>query len=367
MLLTCPPAAAREARGCQRALTESCCFYSYHYHRQSSTTLLHRTNSTGSSSSSDSSSLHDSTTRGSRRRRQVPSPLILEPPSSSNTSVIGTQDHQRTPRYSRTPTTAVPLHHSLAVAHSSASSTLLTPSTLLISTMPGGWVAEQQRTRSPLAEGAPHHTSFPGLRPSSTTISSNGFHPGSPPSATTSTSSPSSSTRLAQTHRTIATPQSPMPTVPSTSSLSGTHTPPQIVPSGSTRSSPSYSQTLASPCFVHNHLDHSLNDIVKRDAAAAAAASLPRKMKNRKEEVKVNGSGGGGGAEGDQAEPGSETASEGDEQATYGSSEEEEEGHNLTRALAETAVSVREMSKQLGASSFSRARVVLRSLAGFWR
>ncbi|ORY89383.1 hypothetical protein BCR35DRAFT_288081 [Leucosporidium creatinivorum] len=191
--------------------------------------------------------------------------------------------------------------------------------------MPGTWVVDQ-RQRSPLSEEPPlsmdHRingdssaSSTPGASGSSSAASLSG--PPRPP---------------AQMHRNIP-PPIPAPTPP-----------PQLLSAPATRS-PTYSSTLASPCFVHSHLDHSLSDFVKRDAALSGTSpsSARRKLKvrttevaeslNRKNEAVI--------------EDESETASEGE------FDEDDPEAPSLTRQLAETAVSVREMSKQLG-----RARVV---------
>lgn len=76
---------------------------------------------------------------------------------------------------------------------------------------------------------------------------------------------------------------------------------------------------LTSPCFVHNHLDTSL-------------ASFLAEERRRQEKVAKS--------KGKQR-----SASE----ATVSDSDSEDDAQSLTRQLAETAVSVREMSKQLGA------------------
>lgn len=131
----------------------------------------------------------------------------------------------------------------------------------------------------------------------------------------------------AQTHRNISPP------VP-------TATPPPQLLTAPTNRSPTYSSTLASPCFVHSHLDHSLSDFVKRDASLSGTspATARRKLKVKTTEVAEALS------RQNEAviEDESETASEGE------FDEDDPEAPSLTRQLAETAVSVREMSKQLG-------------------
>ncbi|GAA5895934.1 hypothetical protein JCM6882_005563 [Rhodosporidiobolus microsporus] len=161
-------------------------------------------------------------------------------------------------------------------------------------------------------------------------------------------------------------------------------TPPPIV-TGSTLSTPStapaatttsYAQSLASPCFIHSHLDNTLSDFAKRGGASRGAKSCsPRRRKAGKP-------GGGEAEKSGEAVVGRKlqrTKSEGGEarpkpgeKPIIGSpdsvetpsisslavddeemDEDEEEANSWTRQLAETAVSVREMSRQLG-----RARVV---------
>lgn len=91
-----------------------------------------------------------------------------------------------------------------------------------------------------------------------------------------------------------------------------------------------------SPCLVHSHLDSSLSEfIAKKDEACA--------MKKRRKEARA--------ARRETGDEESDTASDG--AITNGDDEDEEdddEQPSLTRQLAETAVSVREMSKQLGLS-----------------
>ncbi|KAK4054540.1 hypothetical protein OIV83_001034 [Microbotryomycetes sp. JL201] len=175
-----------------------------------------------------------------------------------------------------------------------------------------------------------------------------------------------------------ATPLHTRPAPISTSSA----TPPMMSPGPAPIRSPlTFTQPMASPCFVHSHLDHSLSNIARRDAAAAAAAAASsfagasshssssqpstnttqkrkHKGKNCKQtnaQVKDSGTS----AKFDSAiTDGESTANEADNLDTgaeYDDDEDEDDemAHpSLTRQLAETAVSVREMSKQLG-----RARV----------
>ncbi|GAA6028151.1 hypothetical protein JCM8097_006885 [Rhodosporidiobolus ruineniae] len=202
---------------------------------------------------------------------------------------------------------------------------------------------------------------------------------------------------VAKTHRTLSS-NLPTPLAAPSSSSHPHHpphpaTPPPIV-TGSTLSTPSaaapattqsYAQSLASPCFIHSHLDNTLSDYAKRSARSLS----PRRRRARKSSAEAT-------VRGDDSELGrrlQRTKSEGantitspsssskyDEagvQAVVGSptssvdappslmssnavddeeydeDEDDEEANSWTRQLAETAVSVREMSKQLG-----RARVV---------
>ena len=91
------------------------------------------------------------------------------------------------------------------------------------------------------------------------------------------------------------------------------------------------SSGLTSPCFVHTHLDQSLSDFGKREEEA-------KQKRGRKERARFNAC----------IREGQESAS--DESEGTDGSEEEEGLTNITKQLAETAVSVREMSKQLGSS-----------------
>ncbi|KAK4705427.1 NAD+ kinase, partial [Phenoliferia sp. Uapishka_3] len=179
----------------------------------------------------------------------------------------------------------------------------------------GSWVADQ-RARSPLA-GPPFNVET------------------------------SSSSRLPipqVTHRNVsATSAALSPSHSHTGVTSSTAAPPLV----------SRSPSVGSPCFVHSHLDNSLSGFInKKDSQAAAlrrkkstAAALG--SKGKEPAAKVNGV-----AE-SSLEEDSDTASEGKCSNDDVLDDGEEEGPSLTRQLAETAVSVREMSKQLG-----RARVV---------
>ncbi|SCV71836.1 BQ2448_4530 [Microbotryum intermedium] len=114
-----------------------------------------------------------------------------------------------------------------------------------------------------------------------------------------------------------------------------------------TRSAVSTHQTLSSPCFVHSYLDHSLGSA---SASLSPPPSARIQLKHRttelaqqvRDRIKVNQEVVLVDDDGDDTD--------GDDEGEDG---EGEEGRSLTRQLAETAVSVRQMSKQLG-----RARVV---------
>lgn len=86
--------------------------------------------------------------------------------------------------------------------------------------------------------------------------------------------------------------------------------------------SPSY-QSALSPCYVHNHLDHSLNETVRRDEDAKKKMKRERRLATLEQEAATDES-----------------------DSTSG---DEDQNNSLTRQLTETATSVREMSKQLGA------------------
>ncbi|KAK4056654.1 hypothetical protein OIO90_002206 [Microbotryomycetes sp. JL221] len=152
------------------------------------------------------------------------------------------------------------------------------------------------------------------------------------------------------------------------------------------RSPMTYTAPMASPCFVHSHLDNSLSDIAKRDAAAAAAAAInnnshysnnsamqsfssafantqpKRKPRTKTVKLETRDSTAAATKSDSAVTDGESTANEAESNGIRGDADEDEiddddddeSAHpSLTRQLAETAVSVREMSKQLG-----RARVV---------
>ena len=89
-------------------------------------------------------------------------------------------------------------------------------------------------------------------------------------------------------------------------------------------------QPTRSPCFIHSHLNNSasLTDWLKAKRAQEAAT-----RKNRPHQLRMDG-------------------------IVYDEDEDEDEGGfggSLTAQLAETAVGVREMSKQLGTSASLRS------------
>ncbi|GAA6059017.1 hypothetical protein JCM10212_001242 [Sporobolomyces blumeae] len=145
----------------------------------------------------------------------------------------------------------------------------------------------------------------------------------------------------------------------------------------------SYSQSLTSPCFIHSHLDHSLADRGTKSTAAThqAAGKKPRtRSSETAKDVSMRKAASHTGALAKVSPPELEPRSDESERegparssssmmgrghlvdssndeaifsdADFDDDDDEERG-NLTRQLAETAVSVREMSKQLG-----RARVI---------
>ncbi|BGP40340.1 hypothetical protein JCM10449v2_004301 [Rhodotorula kratochvilovae] len=128
-------------------------------------------------------------------------------------------------------------------------------------------------------------------------------------------------------------------------------------PSGAAAApSSAYSHSLASPCFVHSHLDHTLNDVVKRDADAGAADGTPRSAR-RKGRSRTRPSEHAKDAQakraGEQDEGTPPAVPESSVESGSDDETSDDEKNTWTRQLAETAVSVREMSRQLG-----RARVV---------
>lgn len=139
----------------------------------------------------------------------------------------------------------------------------------------------------------------------------------------------------------------------------------------------SYSQSLSSPCFIHSHLDSSLAELnpnstapypgmmgkkprskssetakdlgTRKATSAAGSRVLPTDEEARPEAGSSDArrSGGSSSTSGEGLLDSNDEAIYSD--ADYNDDDEEERG-NLTRQLAETAVSVREMSKQLGQS-----------------
>ncbi|GAA6014963.1 hypothetical protein JCM11491_002374 [Sporobolomyces phaffii] len=267
------------------------------------------------------------------------------------------------------------------------------------------------RLRSPLSEGSgrPASPATPtSLSPSSPTQS--GFVTRTTPRAKNATLPPIHvpplstsppmvvSPNRAQTHRSLAVPT---PSSPSTLNLTPTTqsaTPrrtvsssfPAAVPPRDHASTPpprvhgstsehramattSYSQSLSSPCFIHSHLDSSLAEL-QPNSSGAYPGMMGKKPRSKSSETAKDlgirrGSGGskvsptGEGTRPDGINFGGpsalsgETVADSNDEAIFSDAdydeEEDEERGNLTRQLAETAVSVREMSKQLG-----RARVI---------
>ena len=271
---------------------------------------------------------------------------------------------------------------------------------------------DPHRLRSPLSEGTgrPATPSTPlSVSPSSSSPSGSGLIMRTTPRAKNaslppihvppmSTSPPSvlSPTR-AQTHRSLAIPplSSPSSTItPTTLDHAAPHRPtpssyPTQIPSRTHSSTPpprvhgstsehrasattSYSQSLSSPCFIHSHLDHSLADH-KAGTSSNSTGKKPRTKSSEtaKETGMRKGSGGskvlpptGEGSRLEGSESGAagssttgESVLDSNDEAIYSDAdyneEDDEERGNLTRQLAETAVSVREMSKQLGELSLN--------------
>ncbi|GAA5925288.1 uncharacterized protein JCM15063_004982 [Sporobolomyces koalae] len=259
------------------------------------------------------------------------------------------------------------------------------------------------RYRSPLSEGTgrPASPATPtSISPTSPTRS--GFalrttpraqhpnlHPIHVPSQPSSDSAVTSPNRP-QTHRSLAIPS---PSSPATVIANNSTVPlarpapssyPTVVPSrahvstppprvhGSTsehRAAPtiSYSQSLSSPCFIHSHLDHTLAELQPTNSSLNATAS-GKKVRTKSTETATDPATKGDRAGGksnilpirDQSNLAGSFTNPGDSNdeaiysdADYNEDDDDEERINLTRQLAETAVSVREMSKQLG-----RARVI---------
>jgi hypothetical protein len=131
---------------------------------------------------------------------------------------------------------------------------------------------------------------------------------------------------------------------------------------------------LKSPCFVHGNLGHSvtLQDWLERRPQATASERGNVKVESFADASVTAAVAGGGGPAGDnddEQRPSHVGGSGGKGKGPAGTIAEEEEegpaagsgydtdgpeGESLTRQLAETAVGVREMSKQLGASCRTR-------------
>jgi len=144
-------------------------------------------------------------------------------------------------------------------------------------------------------------------------------------------------------------------------------TTPLAGPAG-TSSSYSHSHSLTSPCYVHSHLDHTLNDVVKRDGSGGASGSpgaadgTPRaarkKLRSRPSDYGQD-SAAQAHSVGEQpqheqhegaADPQLVLPGSGVDSGDSGDETSDDEKNTWTRQLAETAVSVREMSRQLGTS-----------------
>lgn len=165
----------------------------------------------------------------------------------------------------------------------------------------GNWVADQQRrARSPLAPPLQHDPATP--------------------------------TNLRESQATNQTVASPLSSLPSS---------PLSIPSAPLVSR---SPSAASPCFVHSHLDNSLNEFVAKKDALAAATRKKKSGSAKGKEAAARASLGDPSVEDD-----SDTASGGGTVSDHDDVEgDEDEGPSLSRQLAETASGVREMSKQLG-------------------
>lgn len=178
----------------------------------------------------------------------------------------------------------------------------------------------------------------------------------------------------AHTHRTLSagTQQTPTPFFNQPGHRDLANTPPPRVNHSTVAATPSaaapatttntsYSVPLASPCFVHSHLDPNLN------GSAATAATIKAKKKARarpaelahdamakrtgddatdKTPTRMPGAlQSGSDGDGDEAE---DAADGDDDDDDDDAGDSEDERNTWTRQLAETAVSVREMSRQLG-------------------
>ncbi|BGP08328.1 hypothetical protein JCM10049v2_004175 [Rhodotorula toruloides] len=129
-------------------------------------------------------------------------------------------------------------------------------------------------------------------------------------------------------------------------------------PSASAPATTGYSPSLASPCFVHTHLDHTLHNVAKRDSGSPFSGDKGELYLRGRKKPRAKPSESAKDATAKRlGEDGASSTPPVPEQAAESESGSEEdsddEKNNWTRQLAETAVSVREMSKQLG-----RARVV---------
>ncbi|GAA5983098.1 hypothetical protein JCM10908_000154 [Rhodotorula pacifica] len=275
-----------------------------------------------------------------------------------------------------------PLAHDASPATSSSSSSSLANNNLSRApNTPGGGPASPpylsvHPSRTPYGTGAAIGASQAGFAASSST---------SRPPPLRIPSSPG----RAHTHRILSagTQQPPTPpflppgardfaqTPPARGNTSGNATTPSAAgqatgapPAAAPTNNP-YAVPLASPCFVHSHLDPNLNG-----SAAATAATIKAKKKARARPAELAHDAmakrTGDEAAADKTPPrtiagtvpGSVFERDGNEEEDAEDDEEEDEDdegdsederNTWTRQLAETAVSVREMSRQLG-----RARVV---------
>lgn len=126
-------------------------------------------------------------------------------------------------------------------------------------------------------------------------------------------------------------------------------------PSASAPATTGYSPSLASPCFVHTHLDHTLHNVAKRDSGSPFSGDKGELYLRGRKKPRAKPSESAKDATAKRlGEDGASSTPPVPEQAAESESGSEEdsddEKNNWTRQLAETAVSVREMSKQLGKS-----------------
>ncbi|BGP24895.1 hypothetical protein JCM10295v2_003815 [Rhodotorula toruloides] len=129
-------------------------------------------------------------------------------------------------------------------------------------------------------------------------------------------------------------------------------------PSASAPATTGYSPSLASPCFVHTHLDHTLHNVARRDSGSPFSGDKGelylrgrKKPRARPSESAKDATAKRLGEDGESSTP--PVPEQAAESESGSDQDSDDEKNNWTRQLAETAVSVREMSKQLG-----RARVV---------